>query len=173
MTFDALHKRVPALLAVLSVGILVAACGGPTPVPTRTPAAASPAVTQAPTQVPTQAPSGSTTFTVATAPIICCDQGLALVGPDGMTLYTFDRDATPNKSACESAECAGTWPALTATGTPTAASGISGTLATFERADNSLQVSYNGKPLYSFAGDIRAGDTTGDGISEVWHIAKP
>jgi predicted lipoprotein with Yx(FWY)xxD motif len=188
MSYDALLRRA-GLLAVSSVALVIAACSNPaptsvaTPVPvvTQTPApvatgtavAATPAVTTAATQTATQAPSPSSAFTVSTAPIICCDQSLALVGPDDMTLYTFDNDTTPDKSACESTGCASTWPALIVTGTPTAGPGINGTLATFTRADGTTQVSYNGKPLYYFAADTKPGDTSGDGLNDVWHIAKP
>ena len=64
--------------------------------------------------------------------------GTVLVGgSNGMTLYMFDMD-TPgsNTSACTGG-CISTWPPLTvpAGTTPTAASGISGQLGTFTRAD--------------------------------------
>ncbi|MGH9149067.1 MAG: hypothetical protein ACRD0F_01860, partial [Acidimicrobiales bacterium] len=35
------------------------------------------------------------------------------------------------------------------------------------------QVSYNGKPLYRYAGDSAPGQVTGDGIGGLWHVAKP
>lgn len=156
MTLDALRTRATALLAVGAVAVLVAACGGgaatTAPAATRTPAAA------------TQAPSGST-VSVASAGY--------LTGPDGMTLYIFDKDTEANKSACAAGGCLSTWPALIATGTPTAGAGVSGTLATFARDDGTMQVSYKGKPLYYYAPDTKVGDTTGDGVGGIWHLAKP
>ncbi|TIX38252.1 MAG: hypothetical protein E5V36_22130, partial [Mesorhizobium sp.] len=31
---------------------------------------------------------------------------------------------------------------------------------------------YEGKPLYTFIKDKKAGDVTGEGVGGVWHIAK-
>ena len=30
-----------------------------------------------------------------------------------------------------------------------------------------------GKPLYLFVKDTKPGDTSGDGVGGVWHLAKP
>ena len=50
--------------------------------------------------------------------------------------------------------------------------GVTGTLATVPRTDGSgAQVSYNGDPLYYYAGDTAAGQTNGDGVGGVWHLA--
>lgn len=42
-----------------------------------------------------------------------------------------------------------------------------------ESHDGKRQWAYNGKPLYLFAKDTKPGDTTGDGVGGVWHLAKP
>jgi predicted lipoprotein with Yx(FWY)xxD motif len=99
--------------------------------------------------------------------------GTFLTGAGGMTLYTFTKDSA-NTSACGS-DCAGNWPPLTVAAgvTPTAGSGVTGLLTTFARADGSLQVAYDGKPLYYFANDKAAGDTNGQGIGGFWFIAHP
>jgi predicted lipoprotein with Yx(FWY)xxD motif len=39
--------------------------------------------------------------------------------------------------------------------------------------DDNKQWAYKGKPLYTFAKDTKPGDTTGDGVGMVWHIAMP
>jgi len=89
-----------------------------------------------------------------------------LTDANGMTLYTFASDtAGATTSACTGA-CAQAWPALTATGTPTAGPGVTGTLATISGG----QVSWNGHPLYRWMGDKKPGDTTGDGING-FHVA--
>jgi predicted lipoprotein with Yx(FWY)xxD motif len=46
-------------------------------------------------------------------------------------------------------------------------------LGTIERPDGRTQVVYKGRPLYSFAGDSKAGDVSGEGIKDVgtWHAA--
>lgn len=41
------------------------------------------------------------------------------------------------------------------------------------RDDGSKQWAYAGKPLYTFVKDKQAGDRHGDGVKDVWHIAKP
>jgi predicted lipoprotein with Yx(FWY)xxD motif len=102
------------------------------------------------------------------------DLGKYLTGPDGKTLYIFTNDTAANASTCVDA-CATTWPPLMATGgaAPAAGTGVTGTLATFARADGSMQVSYNGKPLYYYAKDTKAGDTTGQGVGGKWFVQAP
>ena len=99
---------------------------------------------------------------------------LVVASSNGMTLYTFDKDvANSGTSACTGG-CIAKWPALTvpAGSTPTAASGITGKLGTITRADDgTLQVTYNGKPLYFFSGDKAAGDS--NGIYTGWSAVKP
>ncbi len=110
----------------------------------------------------TQPAATSTTIAVATV----TGHGSVLVGgSNGMTLYIFDMD-TPgtNTSACTGG-CLSTWPALTvpAGTTPTAASGITGQLGTFTRADGTgIQVTYNGHPLHFYSGDTKPGDANGN-----------
>jgi predicted lipoprotein with Yx(FWY)xxD motif len=95
--------------------------------------------------------------------------GPVLVDAKGMTLYTFDKDATPGKSACNG-PCAQNWPPLMATGDAKA----SGDWSVITRDDGSKQWAYKGKPLYAWVKDTKPGDTTGDGfLNGAWHIAKP
>lgn len=101
--------------------------------------------------------------------------GTFLTDSAGRTLYTFDRDTSPT-STC-TGRCATTWPAVLVpdgAGTPVSApAGATGELTTAPRPDGSgNQVVWNGKPLYRYAGDANPGDTTGDGVGGVWHIAK-
>jgi predicted lipoprotein with Yx(FWY)xxD motif len=99
--------------------------------------------------------------------------GSFLVGEDGRTLYMYKPDST-NQSVCTGG-CATAWPPFTlANGeTPTAGPGVTGKLATFARSDGSMQVSYNGVPLYYFQQDKKAGDVTGQGLGGVWFVVKP
>jgi len=48
-------------------------------------------------------------------------------------------------------------------------------LGTVKRPDGKTQVTYQGRPLYRFDGDTKAGQTGGEGIKDVgtWHAAKP
>jgi predicted lipoprotein with Yx(FWY)xxD motif len=99
--------------------------------------------------------------------------GTFLAGEDGKTLYTFKND-TANTSKC-TAGCAQAWPPFTLDDGEKvkAGAGVTGKLATFARADGTMQVAYNGAPLYYFASDTKAGDIMGQGISNVWFAAKP
>jgi predicted lipoprotein with Yx(FWY)xxD motif len=90
-----------------------------------------------------------------------------LVNASGMTLYTFDKDAG-GKSACNG-PCAANWPPLIAGPTDKA----EGSWSIVTRDDGSRQWAYNGKPLYTFQKDAKAGDRVGDGFKDVWHVAKP
>ena len=92
-----------------------------------------------------------------------------LTGSNGMTLYTFDKDvAGSGKSACNGA-CANNWPPLFVVEGESA----SGDYSVVVRDDGKKQWAYKGKPLYHWAKDQKAGDKTGDGFNNVWHVAKP
>ena len=91
------------------------------------------------------------------------------VGANGMTLYTFDRDAMGSgKSACNG-PCAANWPPLMASTGDSA----SGDWSIVTRDDGSRQWAYKGKPVYFWVKDTKAGDRTGDGVNNVWHLARP
>jgi predicted lipoprotein with Yx(FWY)xxD motif len=96
------------------------------------------------------------------------DAGI-LVDPNGMRLYTFDRDqANSGKSACV-AKCAIAWPPLKAGVTEQG----EGDWSIIARDDGSKQWAYKGKPLYYWVKDQKPGDRTGDGFNKVWRIARP
>ena len=92
-----------------------------------------------------------------------------LIGPTGMTLYTFDRDASgAGKSTCNG-PCAANWPPLVA---PDNAKPMGG-FTVIARDDGRKQWAYKGAPLYYWAKDAKSGDRTGDGVGGVWKIARP
>jgi predicted lipoprotein with Yx(FWY)xxD motif len=90
--------------------------------------------------------------------------GNILVDSHGRTLYLFQRD-TGTKSTCTGA-CATEWPPLRVTAKPTVGGGATPSIvATSARSDGKPQVTYNGHPLYLFAGDQKPGDTNGQGVN--------
>lgn len=94
--------------------------------------------------------------------------GGVLTGPNGMTLYTFDKDvAGSSKSVCNG-PCAANWPPLMATETDQA----SGDFKVITRDDGKKQWTFKGRPLHFWSKDSRPGDTTGDGVNQVWHAAR-
>jgi predicted lipoprotein with Yx(FWY)xxD motif len=94
-------------------------------------------------------------------------KGKALVDAKGMTLYTYDRDSA-GKSNCSGA-CVANWPAFEALADAKAG----GEWTVIERADGKRQWAYRGQPLYRWKDDKKPGDTTGDGVNNVWRIARP
>jgi predicted lipoprotein with Yx(FWY)xxD motif len=91
--------------------------------------------------------------------------GTVLVDSQGRTIYLFEKDSGP-KSSCFGG-CASSWPPVRASGKPTVGSGLNASLVgTTPRSDGQAQVTYNGHPLYLFAGDQSAGETNGQGLTE-------
>jgi len=95
--------------------------------------------------------------------------GLVLVDSRGLTLYHNTRE-TAGRIVCTGG-CAAVWPPLVvdpAAGPPTAGPGVTGTVGTITRPDSGTQVTYNGMPLYHFAGDQAPGDAKGQGRAGIW-----
>ncbi|MGA2088660.1 MAG: hypothetical protein ABSG66_07055 [Stellaceae bacterium] len=93
--------------------------------------------------------------------------GKVLTDNKMMTLYTFDKDQ-PGKSNCNGT-CADHWPPLMA---PAGAMPM-GAWSIVTRDDGTKQWAYKGKPLYGWVKDEKPGETTGDGVNDVWHAAHP
>ena len=93
------------------------------------------------------------------------------VNGSGHTVYVFDADLqSPGRSVCNG-PCAQNWPPMIAP---------PGTLpapdASIVRQDGRNQLTYKGRPMYTFAGDGAPGQTNGDGLNAfggIWHIARP
>jgi predicted lipoprotein with Yx(FWY)xxD motif len=100
------------------------------------------------------------------------DLGQILVDSRGRTLYAFMPDEQ-GASTCYD-DCAASWPALTVDGDPVGGDGVDAALlGTAERDDGSVQVTYDGWPLYLFAGDETRDDVNGQGVGDVWYVVSP
>jgi len=101
--------------------------------------------------------------------------GSVLVDSRGRTLYVFEKDRN-GVSMCNSA-CAKFWPRLTSHGTPRAGKGVLQSLLRLTSVRNGVgQVAYAGHPLYTFVGDKRAGQTSGEGLDNFgaeWYAVGP
>ena len=101
--------------------------------------------------------------------------GPILVKANGRTLYHFSRDHN-GKIGCTGA-CLQFWfPLLVAKGTKltAVAPGIRTGLGVIKRGAGQMQLTYKHHPLYTFIGDQRAGQTTGQGYKDfggVWMVA--
>jgi len=98
--------------------------------------------------------------------------GKILVDGDGRTLYGFTKD-TKDTSNC-SDKCEQAWPPLLQTDKPTVGDGVDASLlGTTTRKDGTIQVTYNGMPLYYFFKDLAPGDTNGQKVGDVWFVVAP
>jgi predicted lipoprotein with Yx(FWY)xxD motif len=141
-----IRTRVPlAAASVLLSAIVLSACGG-----------GSGANGVAPPKTTTGGPA-----TIGPAKT---SLGTILVDSQARTVYLFKGDVG-TRSACSGA-CAQAWPPLLAHGRPRIGSGAKGALiGTVRRSDGTLQVTYNGHPLYRFAQDHKPGDVAGQGVT--------
>jgi predicted lipoprotein with Yx(FWY)xxD motif len=134
-----------AVLSIVALGLLAGALAGAG-------STASPASAASGGQLKTATIGGATVLTNAA----------------GRTLYWFAPD-TGTKSACYGS-CASYWPPVT--GPLTAGPGVHGTLGTIQRTDGSTQETYNGHPLYTYAGDSAPGQANGNNLNlngGLWH----
>jgi predicted lipoprotein with Yx(FWY)xxD motif len=100
--------------------------------------------------------------------------GRILVDSQGRTLYLFEKDKGP-KSTCFGA-CASVWPPFRTSGRPTGTGVKSSLLGMTSRSDGKPEVTYNGHPLYYYAGDQQAGETNGQGLTQFgggWYVVSP
>jgi predicted lipoprotein with Yx(FWY)xxD motif len=173
MSVSFVRRSMQAVGGVLLIGLFAAACS---PAATTAPATIAP---PASTTIPaTGAPAATTpaATTAGAAGVVVSSAttslGAVLAGPTGLTLYTHAGDSATS-STCTGG-CATAWPPLTvpAGGSATGGTGVTGSFATLTRADGSVQVTYNGMPLYGWQGDSKPGDVTGDGVNG-FSAAKP
>jgi predicted lipoprotein with Yx(FWY)xxD motif len=120
------------------------------------------------------ASSGAATSKSATVSVRKTKLGRVLVDAQGRTLYLFMKDKN-DKSACAGA-CAAGWPPLLTSGKPTAGTGVASKLLGTTVRRSGRQVTYDGHPLYTYAGDSRAGQTNGEGsnaFGAAWYVLAP
>ena len=177
--------RIRSSIAVFVMGAVLAACAGaPTGTPTGTPSVPTAGPTEAPSPTeaeasPTEAaPTTDTSPTAAatgasgdaTVQLAESDLGQILVDAEGMTLYGFVPDEETGEPTCYD-DCAAAWPPLTVDDGFTVGEGLSEEdFTTAERTDGGLQLKLGTYPLYYFADDAAPGDTSGQGLNDVWFV---
>jgi predicted lipoprotein with Yx(FWY)xxD motif len=102
------------------------------------------------------------------------DVGSVLVDQSGKALYTSNVEAS-GQIVC-SGGCSAFWKPVTAAKPP--AGTDAGKLGVIKRPDGSMQLTANGRPLYTFSEDS-PGKATGDGFADdfsghhfVWHVVR-
>lgn len=147
------------MVGAVGLAATLAACGS-----SASPGSSAPPVTSSglSTSVAAGAASSKATLSVAKTSL-----GYIVAGPDGRTVYQYDKDIKgAGKSSC-AGPCLAAWPPVTTTGTPKTP-GITGTVGTITTADGKKQVTLDGWPLYYYTGDGGAGDVNGQGIQGIW-----
>jgi predicted lipoprotein with Yx(FWY)xxD motif len=147
-------RRLPAavlsVIAVTGAAGLLAACGSSSTGGSASSGASS---------------GGSTASTLSTRQL--SGVGTALVNQSGATVYTPDQE-TGGKIHCTAA-CLSFWTPVTVSSTvkPTAPGGVTGTIGTIQRPDNGqMQVTFDGKPLYTFRLDHAPGEAHGQNFMD-------
>lgn len=162
-------------IAVATLGL--AACGSSSKNSSATSATTTPAATNAPTvyggtSPQTSAPDATgTSVRLASVTNEKVGNEQVLVDGKGMTLYVWDNDKTAGKADCTGA-CAQAWPPLYVTGTASYGTGLNAAMfSTVTGPNGQMQLAVNGKPLYLWAGDKKAGDATGQGVNGFYVVA--
>ncbi|MFG3338376.1 hypothetical protein [Glycomyces sp. NPDC048151] len=161
------HQRACAAAAAAFALLGAAACGDSDGGSDGGPYGADPtSASESPSESPTAAADAS--LGTATDD----DHGEFLVDSDGFALYLFTTD-TPNTPTCYDS-CATAWPPMIAGGDVGANGAVDAALiGTVERTDGTMQVTYNGWPLYYYAQDDEPGETEGQGVQNVWYLVGP
>ncbi len=121
----------------------------------------SSSTTSTPASTPAGAAASSSSSSGTTVGSATINGTAVLTNSKGFTLYWFAPD-TSTTSKC-TGSCATYWPPVT--GPVTAGSGVTGTLGTITRADGTVQATYDGHPLYTYAGDTAPGLAKGNGLN--------
>lgn len=99
--------------------------------------------------------------------------GEIVVDGKGMTVYVYDKDKANSGSSACTGNCAGLWPAVTTTASTPKVTGVTGTVSTITGTAGGKQVTLNGLPLYTWQGDSKAGDVSGQGYGGIWWAVSP
>jgi predicted lipoprotein with Yx(FWY)xxD motif len=149
-------RKIVGAAGLAALAIALSACASSGSSTSSTGGAAAPASTPATSSAASSGSSGGTTVDSTTI------NGTAvLTNSKGLTLYWFAPD-TSTTSKC-TGSCATYWPPVT--GPVTAGSGVTGTLGTITRADGTVQATYDGHPLYTYAADTAPGQAKGNGLN--------
>ncbi len=89
-----------------------------------------------------------------------------LTSSTGLRLYVFDPDQRSAVPVCQG-ECAEKWPPVLLSADEVRS--LAGDFGAASRHNGLQQLTYKGRPLYTFYLDRSSTDATGDGLGGVWH----
>ena len=146
-----INRRVFTAIGAACLALAAAACGSSAPAASTPPPAT------------TAAPAASAAASAVVLKTAHTSLGMVLADGAGFTVYWFAADSA-GTSAC-SGSCAAAWPPLI--GMPQAAFGVKlgGKLGEIMRTNGQMQATYDGHPLYLFAGDTSPGEVNGNGVN--------
>ncbi len=164
------------LVSLCVTGFLLVGCGGSS-------SSSDNDIAEEPYDDPVETPTATIEFPIQQLipnTVTLNDEGSVLIAASGLSLYTFANDNL-GQSSCngvsgddpgttsDANSCAGLWPPLLADSGAVA----SGKFSLITRDDGTMQWAYESAPLYNFSGDTSQGDTLGDGLDGIWHLARP
>jgi predicted lipoprotein with Yx(FWY)xxD motif len=172
-------RKIWGATGLAAVALTVAACGsssgtaatgtsGSPAAAVSSPAVSSPAASSPAASSPAGSSSAASSSAGAALATKTINGTVVLTNSAGFTLYWFAPD-TATMSKC-TGSCATYWPPVA--GPATAGSGVTGKLGTITRPGGSLQATYDGHPLYTYAGDTAPGQAKGNGVNAsggLWH----
>jgi predicted lipoprotein with Yx(FWY)xxD motif len=121
----------------------------------------------------TTASAASATTATTIVGVVQTRWGPVLTTGAGRTLYVFVDDLlTRAPSAC-TGDCANDWVPTPARGRIIVRGDITGQLGSVVRSDGERQLTMDGRPLYTFAGDRTRGDVRGNGVGNLWWAMTP
>ncbi|WII72644.1 hypothetical protein QJS83_02010 [Bdellovibrio sp. 22V] len=113
--------------------------------------------------------NGTTPRVPLTTAVTNAEGEMLLADSIGKTLYVFDPDLNQPMPTCKET-CAEIWPPYLLTAEEVAT--LTAPLGMVRRHNNQMQLTYNGRPVYTYAFDRVKGDDLGDGIGGVWHYVE-
>ncbi len=166
------------ILAMAGLGLLAAACGSqPASSGSSSSGSAPAAAASAPAGSDygsgygsaTPAPAAGATAIRAGSVTVDGRPETVLVDSRGLTLYYFTPDKG-GKVTCTGG-CAQAWPPLKLTAgatPPQTPGGLTGSIATVTSPDGGQQITFNGFPVYAYAGDSAPGQVNGHALNGKW-----
>jgi predicted lipoprotein with Yx(FWY)xxD motif len=161
-----MKRKITVLAAPVAIALITAGCG----ISASSPSSSSGPYGSAGPASPSNGIARTTKVGIANSAL-----GRIVVDGKGSTLYLFENDKG-RASTCF-ASCASAWPPVTFKGKLAAGRGVlAGALGTTDRQDGKVGVTYDGHPLYYFAGDVKPGDTNGEALNKFgadWYVLAP
>ena len=156
-----------AAAALTATALAVTACG-----PSSYSSGAAGGAYGTPTGSSSQTSTSGATAQTSALKVTRTSAGSVLASSRGLTLYYYTEDKPGSGSSVCTGSCASVWPPLAAPVRAPAGVRLPGPLGTITRPGGGAQVTINGYPIYTYAGDKAPGQAVGNGIEGAWHVIK-